>query len=216
MRIYAAQGFDDFILAVGYLKEHITKYFRGRRSWHVECVDTGLTTDTGGRVRHCLEQLGDTFHATYCDGLGDVDLVHLVEHHKRHGDGATVTAVPLRSQYGILKSDHDDRIVEFIEKPTLPEYWINAGFFVFDRCAFEGIEGENLENDLLPAMARRNRLHVNRHRGFWRSMDTHKDQQELDRLWSPFSNDLERKLPAETAVPAWLMRHYQVAMRGSA
>jgi glucose-1-phosphate cytidylyltransferase len=214
MRIYASQGFDEFVLAVGFLKEDIMRYFRTRRMpFSVECIDTGETTDTGGRVRRCLGYLGETFHATYCDGLGDVDLTALVEFHERHGDGATVTAAPLRSQYGILQTDPDDRITEFVEKPVLREYWINAGFFVFDRAAFNGIDGENLERDVLPEMARLGRLRVRRHHGFWRSMDTHKDQQELDGIWRPYAKSLNANFPDADGVPQWLNSRYAIARR---
>ena len=214
MRIYASQGFDEFVLAVGFLKEDIIRYFRrGRDHFKVECVDTGEATDTGGRVRRCLDYLGETFHATYCDGLGDVDLHALVQFHFRHGDGATVTAAPLRSQYGILQSDREDRITDFVEKPVLREYWINAGFFVFDRSAFTGIAGENLERDVLPEMARLGRLRVHRHHGFWRSMDTHKDQQELDGVWRPFAEKLDASFPNGVEVPGWLNSRYATAQR---
>jgi glucose-1-phosphate cytidylyltransferase len=218
MRIYASQGFDEFVLACGYLMEDIVRFFRNRRGWKVECVDTGATTDTGGRVRRCLNHLSETFHATYVDGLGDVDLRALLEFHKRHGHGATVTAAPLRSQYGILHYGADNRVTDFVEKPTLSEYWINAGFFVFDQPAFADLHGENLERDILPAMAARRSLHVFRHHGFWRSMDTQKDQQELDALWSPHSSRLEAEVPAATVgrVPGWLNRRYALAARESA
>lgn len=212
MRIYAAQGFQEFVLAVGYLKEDITKYFQ-RKRWRVECIDTGAATDTGERVRRCLDYLTPTFHATYCDGLGDVDLHTLVDFHQRHGDSATMTAAPLRSQYGILKSDGEGRIQEFVEKPTLREYWINAGFFVFERSAIAETAGANLERDILPQLARQQMLRVYRHDGFWRSMDTHKDQQELDSLWAPFSMRLEEQLPDPGRVPGWLNRRYQFATR---
>ncbi|MDQ6879979.1 MAG: sugar phosphate nucleotidyltransferase [Candidatus Dormibacteraeota bacterium] len=217
MRIYASQGFDEFVLAVGYLKEDLLTYFRHRTDWNVECVDTGDISDTGTRVRLCLEHVGAEFHATYCDGLGNVDLRSLVEFHSRHGDGATMTAAPLRSQYGILQSDSDDRITQFLEKPVLPQYWINAGFFVFDREIFAKIEGENLERDILPKLAARRHLRVFRHRGFWRSMDTQKDQQELDVLWQPFSQDLDDRTPAGGAgVPQWLHTRYALIAKETA
>jgi glucose-1-phosphate cytidylyltransferase len=124
-----------------------------------------------------------------------------------------VTAAPLRSQYGILQSDDEDRITDFVEKPVLREYWINAGFFVFDRSAFAGIAGENLERDVLPEMARLGRLRVHRHRGFWRSMDTHKDQQELDGVWRPYAEKLDASFPSGVEVPSWLNSRYATAQR---
>ena len=132
------------------------------------------------------------------------------------GGFGTVTAAPLRSQYGILQSDDAGRVIDFVEKPVLREYWINAGFFVFNRDDIAQIEGENLERDVLPEMARRRQLSVYRHHGFWRSMDTHKDQQELHGLWLPHADELKKNLPEETAaVPAWLDRRYAVARRSA-
>ena len=91
----------------------------------------------------------------------------------------------------------------------LPEYWINAGFFVFETAALGKMSGENLERDILPKLASSRQLRVFRHRGFWRSMDTHKDQQELDVRWEPFSRDLEERTPAGGAeIPEWLMQRY--------
>lgn len=215
MRIYALNGFDEFVLAVGYHKEDIFNYFRHRTDWNVECVDTGDHTDTGGRLSRCLGYVGEHFHATYCDGLGNVDLKALVAFHRTHGDGATVTSTPLRSQYGILRSDDKDRITTFVEKPVLPEYWINAGFFVFERAALADCPGENLERDVLPELARRGRLRAYRHRGFWRSMDTYKDQQDLDALWMPFSREIEGRLPPppQNGIPGWLTTRYELMAR---
>ena len=215
MRIYARHGHDQFVLALGHLKEDIVKYFRGRPQWNVECVDTGAESDTGERVRRCLPYAGDRFFATYCDGLGDVDLSALESFHTAHGDGATLTAAPLRSQYGILRFDSDDRITEFVEKPVLPEHWINAGFFVFERDAIADVPGDNLERDLLPRLAAEGRLRVYRHPGFWRSMDTYKDQVELSGLWGPLDRQLEERMPLAppAELPRWLALRYRVAGR---
>lgn len=195
MRIYASHGLNEFVLALGHLKDDIERYVDTRRgTYAIECVDTGPTTDTGGRVRACLDYLGDRFHCTYVDGLGDVDVSALAKFHGDSGGLATLTAAPLRSQYGIVKYDERDRITEFVEKPVLSEYWINAGFFLFESKAIAETRGENLERDVLPALAQRGQLSVYRHSGFWRSMDTYKDQQELDVLWRPYAADLEDRL----------------------
>jgi len=218
MRIYASQGFGEFVLALGHMKADIIRYARSRKNaYKIECVDTGDATDTGERVRRCLDYVGETFHCTYVDGLGDVDLARLAAFHLEHGAGGTVTAAPLRSQYGILRHDEEDRITDFVEKPVLKEHWINAGFFVFQRDLFAQVGGENLERDVLPEMARRRMLYVHRHHGFWRSMDTHKDQQELDALWLPFSRRLEEGLPqAGDAMPAWLAGRHRAAVTKTA
>lgn len=191
MRIYAAHGYWDFVLSVGYLKEEIIKYFADawhRYGWRVRCVDTGDLTDTGGRILGVRDHVTPTFHATYCDGLGDVDLEALVAFHKRHGAAATMTAVRLRSQYGIVGFDEaSGRVTHFEEKPVIPDRWINAGFFVFDERVFDDWSGSNLERDVLPHIASRDQLYIYRHSGFWRSMDTHKDQQELTPLWQKYA-----------------------------
>lgn len=193
MRIYAAHGCRDFILSCGYLKELIIEYFREPPAeWNVTCIDTGDDADTGDRLYRLRDLLRDTFHATYCDGLGDVDLQSLLQFHQKHGALATVTAAPLRSQYGLIYSDGDNRVVGFDEKPVLPDFWINGGFFVFDHDVFDSWHGHNLEREVLPRLARAGQLHMYRHRGFWHSMDTYKDQQELDRLWAPLA---ERFVP---------------------
>ncbi len=215
MRIYADQGFDEFVLAVGYLRNDIARYFEARPRWNVEIVETGDGTDTGGRVRKCLDHVGSHFHATYCDGLGDVDLRALTRAHLERG-GATMTTVQLRSQYGIVRSDDEGRIVGFEEKPILPDHWINAGFFVFEQSVFAATPGENLERDVLPMLASRRVLHVHRHHGFWRSMDTFKDQQELDELWMPHSSSLVLRLGDDDpdGVPEWLSQRYQLVSEG--
>lgn len=188
MRIYAAQGYRDFILSCGYLKEAIFEHFQsGPSRWNVRCIDTGADADTGDRVYRLQEHLGSTFHLTYCDGLGDIDIAALVACHQAHGAMATVTATRLRSQYGLIYADRHGVVTGFDEKPVLPDYWINGGFFVLDRRVFDVWKGSNLERDILPALAERSQLHVHKHLGFWRSMDTYKDQQELTQLWAPYA-----------------------------
>jgi glucose-1-phosphate cytidylyltransferase len=186
MRIYAAFGYWDFVLSVGYLKEQIVEYSEKaehRNGWRVRCIDTGETTDTGGRISGVRDYVTRTFHATYCDGLGDVDLDALVRFHDQHNNLATMTTVPLRSQYGIVGFEEDGRVVRFEEKPVIYDRWINAGFFIFDSRAFDDWRGGNLEREVLPHLAENGHLYVYQHTGFWRSMDTQKDQQELTPLW---------------------------------
>ena len=183
MRTYATQGFTNFVLAGGHRIEMLYDYFEGRfAEWNVKIVDTGADADTGDRIFRCGAHVGERFFATYGDGLGDLDLHALLEAHKRSGGLATLTAVPLRSQYGHVVFDGQDRVERFEEKPMVSDYWINAGFFVFEKQALEEWRGHNLEQEVLPEFARRGRLFVSRHMGFWKSMDTSKDQQELEKL----------------------------------
>jgi glucose-1-phosphate cytidylyltransferase len=190
MRIYGSFGYRNFVLSVGYLKEQIIDYFErqnGANGWKVTCVDTGVETDTGGRIFGCRDHLTPVFHATYCDGLGDLDLDALVDIHQAHGGLATMTTVPLRSQYGLVHFTPEGEVTHFEEKPILLDRWINAGFFVFDVRAFNCWQGENLEKHVLPHLSERGELYVYSHHGFWRSMDTYKDQQELSRLWRDYA-----------------------------
>jgi glucose-1-phosphate cytidylyltransferase len=183
MRLYASQGFDDFILAAGYRKEMLYDYFEGRSTFgKVQIVDTGEESDTGERVRRCAPYVGDTFFATYGDGLGNVDLNSLLAFHRASRGLATVTTVPLRSQYGAIVFGEDQKVLQFIEKPLIRDCWINAGFFVFSKAAFEFWNGSNLETDVLPRLAESSLLHAYPHTGFWKSMDTSKDQQEMERI----------------------------------
>lgn len=195
MRIYAGFGYRNFVLSVGHLKEEIIDYFDARKRhlpWSVTCVDTGASTETGGRILGCRDYVTDTFHATYCDGLGDVDLNALVRFHREHGGHATMTSVALRSQYGIVNFRDNGQITDFEEKPIIHDRWINAGFFVFERSVFDCWQGENLERDVLPNLAAREQLFLYQHRGFWKSMDTHKDQLELTQAWEPYTRSKAR------------------------
>jgi len=183
MQIFADQGFREFVLSLGWRKEVLVEYFDNlKTSWQVDLVDTGAETDTGGRIEKCKHLLGDTFIATYADGLCDVPLHQLLNFHRRQGGLATVTSTPLRSQFGTVVAEEDGRIIEFTEKPILREHWINSGFIVFDRDVFNHWQGTNLEQHILPKLARQNRIFAYKHDGFFKSRDTHKDQLEFEQL----------------------------------
>lgn len=182
MRIFADQGHRDFVLSVGYRKEAIQDYFEGKREWNVELVDTGLHSDTGERIAGCRHLLGPTFFATYADGLSDVPLDALLAFHRSHKGLATVTCVPMRSQYGTLETRESGEVIRFREKPVLREHWINAGFFVFDREVFDHWAGTNLEREVFPALAARGLVYGYRHDGFFKSVDSYKDHHELEQM----------------------------------
>ena len=183
MRFFAEQGHREFVLSLGYRKEVIKDYFhRKTLDWQIEFVDTGEDTDTGGRIERCRHLLGESFFATYADGLSDVDLDSLERFHRTHDGLATITSVPLVSQYGTLCSEDDGRVRSFHEKPVLRDHRINAGFFVFDHEVFDHWEGSNLEREVFPALARKNLLFAYGHEGFFKSMDSYKDQQEIERM----------------------------------
>lgn len=183
MHIYAQQGFRRFVLASGHRREMLLDYFDGRfPEWEIHIPDTGADADTADRIRACADLLGTRFFATYGDGLGNVDLNALLAFHRNHGKAATVTAVPLRSQYGTLHFDSNGRVERFTEKPVIRDQWINAGFFVFEKSGMAEWADANLESGVLPALAARGELYTWQHHGFWKSMDTSKDQQEMERL----------------------------------
>jgi glucose-1-phosphate cytidylyltransferase len=183
MRIFASQGFTEFILAAGHRKEMLIDYFDGRfPNWDVRIVDTGADGDTGDRIMRCGSFVGERFFATYGDGLGNVDLQSLLDAHVRSKRLATLTTVPLRAQYGLVVYDETLKVQRFEEKPLVKDYWINAGFMVFEKQALLEWQGNNLEREVLPTFAKKGGLYVYRHTGFWKSMDTSKDQQELEEM----------------------------------
>jgi glucose-1-phosphate cytidylyltransferase len=188
IQIYAAQGFERFLLATGYMGEAVAEFVAAER-WPagvgVECVDTGLDTPTGGRVARLGERLaGGSFCATYADGVADVDLGALLDFHRAHGDLATLTVVRPHLQWGVAELGEGDRVAGFVEKPR-SEHWINGGFFCFEAGALAYIgEDTVLEREPLEALAGDDRLHAFRHEGFWDCMDTYKDAVTLNDLWA--------------------------------
>jgi glucose-1-phosphate cytidylyltransferase len=181
--IYARQGFTEFILSAGYKANLVQEFAEGLPAdWKVDVVDTGEESNTGERIRRVADRAGDRFFANYADGLGDVDLAALLAFHDGHAGSATLTTVPLPSQYGTIDVGEHGRVERFREKPRLPDHRINAGYFVFDQAALDHWEGEDLERDVLPALGAAGELHAFAHDGFWKSMDTYKDAQELTSL----------------------------------
>jgi glucose-1-phosphate cytidylyltransferase len=188
IQIYAAQGFERFLLATGYLGEAVAEFAAAER-WPegvvVECVETGIDTPTGGRIARLGERLdGEGFCATYADGVADVDLNALLSFHRGHGELATLTVVRPHLQWGVTELGEDDRVAGFVEKPR-SERWINGGFFCFEPGAL-GYIGEDsvLEREPLQRLAADGRLHAFRHEGFWDCMDTYKDAVTLNDLWA--------------------------------
>jgi glucose-1-phosphate cytidylyltransferase len=209
MQIYAAHGERDFIVACGYKGHLIKEYVRnllvlsgnftvdlrsgnldvadGRRpDWRVSVVDTGLDTMTGGRIARLRDWThGERFMATYGDGLGNVDIAALVAFHRGHGRIATVTAVRPPARFGGLILD-DERVVEFSEKSQADAGWINGGYFVFEPAIFDYLTDDSvvLERQPLERLAADGQLMAFRHHGFWQPMDTLREKEQLEALWS--------------------------------
>ena len=181
--VFACQGATDFVLAAGYRADLVREFAATLpSSWVVDVHDTGEDTGTAGRINQLRPHLGSRFFCTYGDGLANVDLAALVAFHEGHGGVATVTTVPLRSQYGTVDLE-GDRVARFVEKPVLEHHRINGGYFVFDEAVFDaGWHGDDLEHEVLPRLAAGGDLYGYRHDGFWRSADTYKETQELSQL----------------------------------
>lgn len=188
IQLYAAHGFTRFLLATGYKGELIER-FAGQTVWPervgVQCVDTGLDTPTGGRIKLLSKWLeGDRFCATYADGLASVGLARLLDFHQAHGRLATMTVVRPVLQFGVTELDErDGRVLGFHEKPR-SEHWINGGFFCFERGVLDYLADDSvLERGPLRRLASKGELRAHRHEGFWECMDTYKDAVALNDRW---------------------------------
>ncbi len=190
IQLYAAQGFSRCLLATGYRGELIER-FAAETPWpeglEVRCVDTGLQTQTGGRIAALAEHLSGepTFCATYADGLADIDLGELLDFHAGHGALASMTVVRPELQFGVTEIDEDGTVRGFHEKPR-SEHWINGGFFCFAAEVLDRMGGPEtiLEREPLSALAEEGQLRAYRHEGFWECMDTYKDAVALNDLWA--------------------------------
>ncbi len=189
MMIYAAQGFDEFAIALGYKGEIIERYVRdslaSNREWKVDLIDTGEKTHTGGRIKRLANVLGDeTFMLTWSDGLAPIDLQDLLRFHRRHGRLATVTAVHPPPRFGHIELD-GDRVARFSEKPLHGGGWINGAFFVLEPGIFDYIDGDatSWEQEPMERLAADGQLMAYRHEGFWQCMDTLHDKMRLETLW---------------------------------
>ncbi len=209
MHYYAHFGFQDFVIALGYKGDHIKRYATDfaalsgnvridytKRSvdyeastsmngWSLELVETGLDTNTGGRIKRLKNYVGNkTFFLTWGDGVSDVDLRDLLAFHKSHGKLATLTAVRPPARFGHLEIE-GDRVAVFDEKPQAGEGWINGAFFVLEPGIFDYIEGDTtqFEREPLNKLALDGELMAYRHSGFWQCMDTIRDKKLLDRIW---------------------------------
>jgi glucose-1-phosphate cytidylyltransferase len=208
MRTYAHYGFKDFFLALGYKGEIIKRYFldhyslggslrvdlasgqvedleKNTEDWIVHLIDTGQATQTGGRVKRMEGWLrGETFLATYGDGVCDVNIQKLLDFHRSHGKLATITAVRPPSRFGGLVFE-GDMVREFSEKPQIGEGWINGGYMVLEPGVLDYLDGDasNLEIDGLERLAAEGQLAAYRHEGFWQCMDTLREKKILEKLW---------------------------------
>jgi glucose-1-phosphate cytidylyltransferase len=185
MSVYAAQGFDEFIIATGYKGHVINDWVLGlNTSWKVQTLDTGLESQTGGRIRRCMESLPDQrVMITYGDGLGNVNLRKLVDFHDHHGKPATVTAVRPPARFGVLETSNG-LVKNFGEKNQADAGWINGGFFILESNIREYIkdDAEPFEAIVMPRIVADENLMAFHHEGFWQPMDTLREKNELSEL----------------------------------
>ncbi len=187
LRIYRRHGFERFVLCLGFKAEVIEEHFGGDDS--IALVRTGESAMTGARVaRAAAERLGEAEHfaVTYGDGLTDVDLADELAFHVAHGGIGTVLGVNPPSRFGELKIE-GDRVVEFDEKPHIRDHWVNGGFFFFRRAFLDYLSTTDdcvLEREPLVRLARDGGLTVYRHPGYWASMDTQRDMEQLNELYA--------------------------------
>ena len=209
MSHYSVFGFSEFVIALGYKAEVVKKYFldfydtssdmtlkisAGKKEilramhpeWTVHLVDTGSSTQTGGRLKRLKNWIGnETFMMTYGDGLSNVNINELIAFHRKHGRLATVTAVKPFARFGNL-SVNGNEVVAFSEKNQPQEGWINGGFFVLEPEVFDLIDSDETvwEKDPLERLSSSGELMAFFHEGFWHPMDTLKEQRYLDSLWA--------------------------------
>jgi glucose-1-phosphate cytidylyltransferase len=186
MQLYASHGFGDFVLCTGYLGDQVRDFARAQApaGARVRCIDTGLETPTGGRIALVADALGDTFCATYADGVADLDLRALLRFHADHGALATMTVVRPALPFGVTELDGNGRVTGFQEKPRSAQ-WVNGGFFCFQPGVLARLREDSvLEREPLESLAAEGELRAYRHEGFWDCMDTYKDAILLNDLWA--------------------------------
>ncbi len=211
MKYYSSYGHNEFIVCCGYkqyvIKEFFADYYlhmsdvtfdfsaenkmevhkNNTEPWKVTLIDTGLNTMTGGRIKRVKEYIGnEPFMLTYGDGVSDVDINELIEFHKSNGKIATITAIQLSGRFGVLDIDENEQINSFREKSKEDGGWINGGFMVLNPEIMGFIDGDNtvFEREPLERVANEGQLKAFRHHGFWQCMDTMRDKELLENLWS--------------------------------
>lgn len=187
MSIFAAQGFDDFVIACGYKGEIISDWVEKLETpWKIEAFDTGLNTQTGGRILQCMNRFPEErVFATYGDGLGNIDLIKLLDFHRTHKKKATVTAVRPPARFGVLESENGC-VTHFGEKNQADAGWINGGFFLLEPSVSKHVlsDSEPFETGALPRLVEESELMAYHHSGFWQPMDTLREKHDLEKFLS--------------------------------
>lgn len=189
MKIYAHYGFNEFIIALGYKGDYIKQYFLNQKhmahGFKITLVDTGEETLPGERILRIKDYIpkeDKNFMVTYGDGVSDINIKELVKFHEKQGTIGTVSGVHPRSKYGLLTTGENKRVTAFIEKPVLKE-WVNGGFMVFKKDFFDYLRNGELEHEALKRLIIKKELSLFIHNGFWHSMDTYPDVDNLNKFW---------------------------------
>lgn len=214
MKIYAHFGLNEFILALGYKADYIKEFFLNQKAFtsdftletatyettyylrnrddekidnfKITFVDTGLETLVGERVLRCKKYIPNDdqfFCVTYGDGVGDVNVADLIGFHKKKGKIGTITGMHPRTKYGLFETDRKGTVKKFIEKPVLSN-WSNGGFMVFDKRIFDYIKKGEMEHPALRRLVKKGQLSLYKHHGFWFSVDTYKELEDLNKIWN--------------------------------
>ncbi|PKP60229.1 MAG: glucose-1-phosphate cytidylyltransferase [Candidatus Altiarchaeales archaeon HGW-Altiarchaeales-2] len=208
MKIYSYYGINDFVICLGYksyiIKEWFANYFLHNsdvtiklknnelkvhntqtEDWTVSLIDTGSNTQTGGRLKRVKDYIGnETFMFTYGDGVADINIDELLKFHKNHEKMATMTVIQSPGRFGVVEVK-ENKVAKFIEKPIGDNTWINGGFFVLESEIFDYIKNDETiwEREPLENLAKEGQLMAYKHKGFWKPMDTLRDNRELNTLW---------------------------------
>ncbi len=209
MKIYSHYGINDFVICCGYkqyvIKEYFANYFRHNcdmtvnladnsveildnhsENWKVTMVDTGVNTMTGGRVKRIQKYIGsEQFLLTYGDGIGDIDIKKTIEEHNKSGKYLSLTAYQPAGRLGVLDIEDNGNVQSFMEKPAASGTWINAGFFVCEPQVFNYLQGDSemFEREPMQKIVAEHQMHAYKHSGFWKPMDTLRDNNELNNMW---------------------------------
>ena len=210
MKYYASYGITDFIICAGYKQQSIKEYFsnyvlynsditfdfkkgttlihsNNSESWNVTVADTGLNTMTGGRIKRIDKYLGDdeSFCLTYGDGVSDVPIDEVIKFHEKTGKLATITAVQPEGRFGTMDMNGND-VLSFREKNMDDVGWINGGYMVLNRKVIDYIDGDStiFEREPLERLVVEHQLNAYKHKGFWQCMDTLRDKEKLQKIWT--------------------------------
>lgn len=210
MKSYSSCGYNEFVILLGYkghlIKEYFTNYFiynsdlkintslnkieiinNNNENWQVTLIDTGQNTMTGGRIKRAEDIINnEKFFLTYGDGLSDINFNDLLDFHNHNNKLLTISAIQPEGKFGALNIDEQNNILSFQEKPKGDGNWVNGGFFVCEPEIFKYIRGDDeiFENYPLETLTNENKVIAFKHKGFWKCMDTLRDKNILNELWS--------------------------------